>query len=141
MIVSKEYTVLLRIANLAGVNLPIKKTCSTMYVPSIVVENGDQPPIRAYQRTPYSNKVQYDGGVIYVGSEWLQNNLSDEEMAQWVALRLLGKLDKPAPHTGGMFNNTSKMSASLKTFAEYGIKAKDAVDAFAGSILVGDIHA
>jgi len=83
MIIPKEYTVIRHIAHLAGVSIPIEKISPIMYCTPIIVEEGNQSP----------HTLQYTS-TIHVGSEWLQNNLSDEEMAQWVALRLLGKLDK-----------------------------------------------
>ena len=87
--VSKEYTVLLRLCKIAGYNTPswLPDNVEGFYAPSFVVKEGKESP---YVMSPYT---QFDN--VYVGSEWLQNNLSDEEMAQWVALRLLGKLDKP----------------------------------------------
>jgi len=87
MIISKEYTVISRLADLAGLgshNVHFTTSDdSNMFVHSIIVEDGEQAP---HPDVPIG---------IYVGSKWLQNNLTDEEMAQWAALRLLGKLDKP----------------------------------------------
>ena len=94
MIIPKEYTVVRRIAHLAGINLlelkrngiPVDdegEATYSMYINPIIVEAGNREPHIHYRSSNY----------IRVGSEWLQNNLTDEEMAQWVALRLLGKLD------------------------------------------------
>ena len=137
MIVSNTYTVLLRLANIAGVFIQHELRDGSerkITVPFIVVEDGNLSPIRGSQREYDINIFHYDYGVIYVGSEWLQNNLSDDEMAQWVALRLLGMLDmKSSWEVRSFSENLSKV------LAQTGVTTKQAGEAF--NVLLGDVYA
>jgi len=111
MIVSKEYTVLLRLAELAGVILPLDRSDDVIYMIPIVVEKTGENRIYPPHLFPGHS---YQQRVIYVGCEWLQNNLTDEEMAQWVALRLLGKLDKSTELYGNAANYNGEATIPLK---------------------------
>ena len=123
MIVSKSYTVVLRIAKIAGVSpytlLPPLEEDDKIFTHPIEVESNNQPPHIHYRAFPYKSE-----DCIRVGSEWLQNNLTDEEMAQWVALRLLGKLDKTPPYMvrGGYMDGGSPILSNYSSGATIPLK-------------------